>query len=185
MRKTFRKGHFMEALLVLVSLAALLSTASGNLQVQQTATTSITTYSSATTATSYTLTTVVSTTVFTVSATFLSTTSGWVWATSYTSNIATVTNIVARSSIMIYPVVTVFISVRRHHIYFIGVRFHQPHLDPAGSGNRIKRNSCPHRAGSRQAKPRTRDVCITGPLVSVGVNPYSSLCPSESAIILT
>ncbi len=111
MRKTFKKGHLMEALLVLVGVAALFSTVSGNLQVQENTSTSITTYSTTTTATSYTLTTVLSTIVSTVSATFLSTTSGWAWAASYTSNIATFTNIVAQSSIMTYPVVTVFISV--------------------------------------------------------------------------
>jgi hypothetical protein len=111
MRKTFTKGHFMEALLVLVSVAALLSTASGNLQVQQTTTTSITTYSSTTTATSYTLLTVLSTTVSTVSATFLSSTTAYITAQSYTSPIATVTNIVANLSTLTYPVVTVFITV--------------------------------------------------------------------------
>jgi hypothetical protein len=111
MRKMFRKGHFMEALLVLASIAALLSTASGNLQVQQNTTTSITTYSSTTTASSYTIITVLSTTVSTISATFLSIFTGWVTQGSYTSNIATVTNMVAQLSIMTYPVVTVFITV--------------------------------------------------------------------------
>ena len=47
-------------------------------------------------------------------------------------------------------------SIRIHHIYFIGVLFHHLHLDTTGAGNRTKRNSCPHRAGSRQAKPTTR-----------------------------
>jgi len=111
MRKMFRKGHLMEALLVLVSIAALLSTASGNLQVQQTPTTSITTYSTTTTATSYSLTTVFSTTVSTISATFLSSTTGWLTQVTFTRDVATITNVVAQTSITTYPVVTVFITV--------------------------------------------------------------------------
>jgi hypothetical protein len=111
MGKMFRKEDFMEALLVLVSIAALLSTASGNLQVRQTPTTSITTYSTSTTASSYTLTTLLSTSVSTLSATFLSSINAYVYWTTYTSPIATVTNIVENLSTFTYPVVTVFIIV--------------------------------------------------------------------------
>jgi hypothetical protein len=117
MGEFFRRGHLVEALLVLVSIAALLSTASGNLQVQQTTTTSIatsittTTYSSTTTASSYTLMTLLSTSVSTVSATFVSSADGWVTVASYTSALATVTNIVAQLSTVTFPVVTVFITV--------------------------------------------------------------------------
>ena len=113
MGEFFRKGHLMEALLVLVSIAALLSTASGNLQVHQTITTSITTttYSSTTSASTYTLITLLSTPVSTVSATFVSSADGWTTVGSYTSAIATVTNIVETLSTVTFPVVTVFITV--------------------------------------------------------------------------
>jgi hypothetical protein len=107
-----KKGRFMEVLLVFVSIASLLSTASGNLQVQQNTITSLTTFSSTTTGGAYTLFTVLSTSVSTVSATFVSSTSAYyIWWTSYATPIATVTNIVPQVSIVTYPVVTVFISV--------------------------------------------------------------------------